>query len=151
MKKCSIEECSNKVWSKGLCLKHSPKTPLRYKKKAISKYSAKGLEKKKAKTENTKKLHSWFLEVWDAKEKLNNGFIYCQECGGRLKREIYRENICCYSHILPKSKYKNLAMMDWNIFIVHPDCHALYENGSEKAIRQRAYKEHLLSILENKI
>lgn len=132
-KKCKNEDCkSTKIWSKGFCrfhfLQEYPPTPLA---KVTERSKIKSIEK----AEKTKELHKWFLELWD-KRCDESGNCKCFECGKLLKREQYRENSACYSHILPKSKYEEIAMLEENTQIVHPNCHALYESYPPKAKNQ---------------
>lgn len=143
-----------KVWKSGLCLNCIPKKPLKQgksklksknrlknslqpvlKRKRIKPISSKGLEKKELKKAKTKELHAWFLELWDKQED-NNGYCYCYETGTPMHRTSYRENLCVYSHILLKSKYPEYSMKDWNVKIVLPEQHALFEGRSKKAVKQ---------------
>ena len=138
MKTCKIEGCKSFVWSKGLCKIHSPKTPIKSKSKPIKKYSQKGLEKKKEKTENTKKLHAWFLEVFD-KRKNKNGFVYCFETGFPMHEDIYKMNSCIYSHCYPKSNFPQYAFEEWNLLLVLPQVHAQWEANREKTPKMLEY------------
>jgi hypothetical protein len=88
--------------------------------------------------------HELFLEIWDERE--TNGYVTCFETGKKLKREIYRMNSACYSHILPKSKYPEYDLVKMNIEIVHPDAHGNYENNCEKAPNQCNRKKELLAM-----
>jgi hypothetical protein len=112
----------------------------------LKKFSEKGLAKRKEKTEITKKLHEFFLNLWDERELFNGTLSYCkcEETGKILTREFYRENSCCYSHILSKSKYPELAFKKENIMIVSPDAHAQYELNPEKTPNQLKRKLELL-------
>lgn len=128
------------------------KTPLTRKNaKPLRKYSAKGLIKKKEKTEKTKLMHQFFLELWDERELFNGEIFYCkcEETGKMLTRQFYRGNSCCYSHILAKSTYPELAFMKENIMIVCPDAHAQYEANPEKTPKQLQRKKELLELLKN--
>lgn len=103
------------------------------------------------KEKNTEELHKLFLQIWDERELKNENRIpynLCFETSKILTREQYRENTCCYSHILPKSKYPEYAMARWNIRIVHPDAHTQYEGYAPKAPRQHGYYLTLLKLHE---
>ncbi len=116
-------ECKNKVyiWSKSLCkpcfFKLNPP-------KSIKKVSIQQKEKNVIKTETTKKLHKFFLDLWDERAD-KNGCIRCFETDIYMSPTIYRENSCCYHHILEKSNpnYKQYALEKWNIVIILPDVH----------------------------
>lgn len=90
----------------------------------------------------TKDRHRFFLELWDKREV--NGYVICFETGKKLKRELYRKNMCCYSHILPKSKYPQYEFLEENVVIVHPDAHSQYERDCNKAPNQCMKKKELL-------
>lgn len=116
-------ECKNKVyiWSKSLCkpcfFKLNPPKP-------INKISKKLKEKNVIKKEKTKVLHQFFLDLWDERAD-KNGCIRCFETDIYMSPTIYRENSCCYHHILEKSNpnYKQYALEKWNIVIILPDVH----------------------------
>lgn len=110
--------------------------------KAIKKYSEKGLEKKKLKTETTKKLHQWFLDLWD-KRADKNGNVRCFETDITMSHTIYKENICCYSHQIPKSKRPDLAFKEDNLLIVLPDVHASWEANQENCPKMYEYTKKL--------
>jgi 5-methylcytosine-specific restriction endonuclease McrA len=122
------------------------------KRSPIKKISDKQRVKLKSKAEQTKKLHEWFLEVWKEREEFDSngrGYVTCFETGKKLYSDYYMSNSCCYSHLIPKSKRPDLAMEDFNLKIVHPDCHAQYETFPEKAPKQYALRQELLNKLIN--
>ena len=87
-------------------------------------------------------MHLWFEYLWE--ERCNEkGQVKCFECNRIMNRNTYKNNIICYSHILPKgiNKYKFLAGEESNLAIVHPECHHLYELNPKKASNQ--YKKRL--------
>lgn len=100
--------------------------------------------KRELKKEKTKELHNFFLSLWD-KQSNSEGDCICFESGVLLDKHHFRENTCCYSHILPKSKYPEYSLMEWNIKIVHPDKHADFENNEDKTPNQKNYKKYLLN------
>ena len=95
-----------------------------------------------------KEMHSWFLSLFK-KRMDRDGNIKCFECGETMSANSYSANPMCYSHILPKAKYRDYAMKEWNVVIVHPDCHNLYEMRPSKAINQHNLKKELLLKLSN--
>lgn len=112
----------------------------------IRRISNKQRDKNKLKAEGTRELHNWFLLLWDEREQESFGYppyVQCFETGRHLYRSIYRENTCCYSHLLPKSRYPELAMDKDNVVIVHPDVHADYEVDPEKTPRQKEQRDKI--------
>ena len=89
----------------------------------IRKYSKKGLERKKLKTENTKKLHSWFLILWGKKPH------YSEISSKWLGNE---PNTMFFHHILPKSRYKEAEFDEENIIFLTPDEHSNVEANPTK-------------------
>jgi len=134
-KNCKIENCNNPVFGKGCCKFHYPKTP-------IKKISSKGIEKKKIKAETTKKLHQWFLDLWD-KRADKNGNVKCFETDILMSHTIYKYNSCCYSHQISKSKFPNLAFEEDVVLIVLPDVHANWESNQEKCPKMLEYTKKL--------
>lgn len=115
--------------------------------KSIRRISTKQLEKNKLKAEQTRELHKWFLSLWDEQQD-DSGNCYCYETGRRLSRDVYRENTCCYSHLLPKHKYPEYAKEAWNVVIVHPEAHTQFEMYPEKAPKQQELKQKLIKDLD---
>lgn len=110
---------------------------------AIKKVSEKKkIEKAQEKIE-TKKLHEWFLKIWDKTEDAN-GYCYCYETHTPMHRSIFRTNTCCYHHPLEKSKYPQFAMQEWNILIVLPDVHSQTHSNSDKTPRIKNYTSEFL-------
>ncbi len=108
------------IWSKKLCKtcfnkQHTPKS--------IKKYSSKGLEKKKLKTENTKKLHLWFQELW------KNESHYSEISGKWLGNE---NSSAYWHHILPKSSYKEAEFDRENIIRLTLNEHTEVESNPTK-------------------
>lgn len=140
-KVCSIDNCDFPVYGKSLCFYHyrqqiSKKSTL--KRTPIKKISEKQILKNKEKATNTRKLHEWFLSLWD-KVCDENGDVRCFETGKLLKREYYMKNSCCYSHCFPKSTHSQFAMESWNVLIVHPDVHAQWELDRNKTPKMLEY------------
>lgn len=113
-------------------------------KKPLRKVSEKQKEKKIIKTDDTKKLHEWFLQIWDKTEN-SNGYCFCFETGKPMHRSIYRNNSCCYHHPLEKSnpKYKQFRMEEWNILIVLPEIHNQIHSDIDKTPRVKNYTTQL--------
>jgi hypothetical protein len=111
----------------------------------IKKVSEKQKEKNKLKSQTTKELHLWFLEMWDKREE-NDGngdrYVICFESGQKLHRSLYRKNSCCYSHLLPKAKYKHLAMVEENLVIVHPLWHEKHTTPKQDELRNKLKEKY---------
>jgi hypothetical protein len=112
MKKCSIPNCSNPVFSNNLCKYHTPK-------KAISKFNIQPVSEANLfydiyMNKNTK--GKWFSE-------LSNLKLY-------QPSSIYFYNQ--FAHILPKSKYPNLKLDVDNIITILPEEHYLLDFGTVK-------------------
>lgn len=107
IKKCKYEGCkSTKIWSKGFCRFHTSYSFIKKSNKPIKKISEKSKIKKKEKTENTKKLHEWFQELW------KNEPHYSEIS----KKWLGNENSTCFwHHILPKSLFKEAEFDRENI------------------------------------
>ena len=107
IKKCKYKGCeSTKIWSGGFCRFHTPQKPIKKSNKPIKKISEKGLKKKKLKTENTKKLHNWFQELW------KNEPHYSEISGKWLGNG---NSSCFWHHILPKNSHKEAEFDRENI------------------------------------
>lgn len=94
-------------WGKcKTCYNKYYKKPIKKSNKPIKKISEKGLEKKKLKSENTKKLHNWFQELW------KNEPHYSEISGKWLGDE---NSSCFWHHILPKNSHKKAEFDRENI------------------------------------
>ena len=135
-KKKICQECKSEtfIWSKNLCkncfTKLNPPKKIQYK-------SAKQKIKDVGKANRTKELHFWFLEVWQKRrEKDELGyFVRCYESGQKLYENYYKFNTCCYSHYYPKSRFPEYEFEEWNLEIIHPDQHTIWENDHSKCIK----------------
>lgn len=86
MKTCSVEGCSNPVWSKGACKYHAPKPTrsLRKKKQSSSK-------------EDINQMREFFMDIWRKRRhysEVSDTYL------GKEPLSIY------FHHILPKEKFK---------------------------------------------
>lgn len=149
-KTCKAEQL---IWKNGNCRSCSSKlnppksikkftSPFKKKKSYIPKLSEKGKIKKEEKKEWLNELHQWELLLWDSLED-KNGYIYCYETRKPMHKSIYKENLCVYSHCLPKSKYPEYAMEKWNLLIVLPEIHSLWETNPQKCHKMWTYTEKL--------
>ncbi len=106
--------------------------------KPLKKISEKGIEKKKLKTEKTKVLHQFFLDLWDERSD-KDGNIRCFETDILMSHTVYKHNSCCYSHQISKSKCPQYALDKENILIVLPNVHANWESNQELCPKMLAY------------
>lgn len=138
IKKC-IECGFTKIWSKNLCKSCFFKlNPL----KSVNKITERQKEKNIIKKETTKKLHQFFLDLWDERAD-RNGCVRCFETDIYMSYTIYKENSICYSHQLPKSKYPEYALDKNNILIVLPNVHANWEASQESCPKMLEYTKKL--------
>lgn len=91
-------------------------------------------------------MHIWFFYLFEQRMD-ENGYVKCFECGKPMHESAYKHTLTCYSHILEKSKhggYPQFAGKEWNVMIVHPDCHHLYSMRPTKATNQYNLRLKLL-------
>lgn len=118
-KNCKTEQF---IWKAGLCKSCSsilnPPKKIAYK-------SAKQKIKDVEKRERTKKLHEWFLELFDKHclEDENGKYVICFESGKKLYEKYYKYNTSIYHHILEKNKYLEYEFEEWNIVFLDPKVH----------------------------
>jgi len=74
------------------------------------------------------------------------GYIYCYETGKPMHRDVYRENLCIYSHCYPKNKYPQMAMLESNILLVLPEIHAQWEIDQKKCPKMLNYFNKLKNL-----
>lgn len=125
-KKCKFEGCeSTKIWSKGFCLVHIPKKPIKKKKSYISKISSnpKSIAKREEKKEKTLKLHTWFDILWNSEP-------HYSEISGKWLG--HHNNSCFWHHILSKSSFKEAEFDRENLIRITPDEHAEVESNPTK-------------------
>jgi len=138
-KKCKYEGCkSTKIWSKGFCRFHTPKTPLKSSNKLlkksgnIKKISERGLVVKEKKKEYTILQTQMFLEIWSKNPHI------CQSCNKYLGEEPLN---LYFDHLIEKSGRKDLALIKENIFICCGDCHSRKTNGFPTEKHKKAIEE----------
>lgn len=155
-KKKICSECKfPKIWSKNLCkncfTRLNPPKKIQYK---SAKQKVKAIDKAK----RTQELHKWFLKVWNKRREKDDFdyFVRCFESGQKLYETYYRWNTCCYSHYYPKAKFPEYEFEEWNIEIIHPDQHTIWENDHSKCPKMyekfntELTKENLSLTKENK-
>ena len=103
------------LWSKGLCRNCFNKA---FPPKPIKKITERGRLKQEEDKIRTKKLHQWFLELWDKRP-------HKSEISGKFLGN--EPNSCFFHHIFCKSDYPELEFCAENIIILTPDEHAEVE------------------------
>lgn len=142
VKQCKYEGCeSTKIWSKGFCRFHTPKTPLKSSKSpikksgSIKKITDKQIEKNKLKAEKTKRLHKWFIdEIWNKRP-------HYSEISGRYLGE--EPNTCFFHHVFCKSSHEDLEFIAENIIVLTPDEHTTVEANPTKFEEVNKRREYL--------
>jgi hypothetical protein len=110
VKTCNVEGCNNPVWSKGVCRSHTSRQPL-----------ARTLSMKKSVVKKPKEvnpMHVFFMDVWKKREHKS------EISGEPLGKEAMST---FFHHILPKSKYPELAYDESNIILLTLDEHTAVE------------------------
>jgi hypothetical protein len=115
MKTCNVIGCNNPVWGKGVCSKHTPKTPLKKTSFTVN----------KAKVyvnifPNTVERNDFFMSIWNKRQHV------CEICGKWLGKE---PRTYMFDHLLEKYKYPNLEYKEENILLVCLEDHDLKTRG----------------------
>lgn len=134
-KSCGVDSY---IFSKGRCKSCSTKED----RKPIAKITERAKVKKEGKKKVIQELHQFYLDLWD-KRADKNGNVRCFETEILLSHTLYKHNLCCYSHQIPKSKRPDLAFEEENVLIVLPDIHAAWEANPEKCPKMKEYTEKL--------
>jgi hypothetical protein len=82
----------------------------------------------------------WYAFLFEQRMD-DNHFVKCFECGKKMSENTWKERSTCYSHIFSKKTYPLYKGKEWNVKIVHPDCHHLYTIKPSEAHNQ--YTEYL--------
>lgn len=137
-KECEIEGCSLKVWSKNRCKFHSiqeyhsgERKKQYILKKSPLKKKIKSPEEKMKRKQEKEEMFKFFLTVWDSQAD-EYGDCRCYETGKLLTGKRFRNNICCYHHLLSKSSFPEYTLDLMNIVILHPNTHAQVEMNIDK-------------------
>lgn len=113
----------------------------------IRKVSDKQKERNKNKANETLEMQKLFLEIWDSQED-EAGYCYCYESNKAMHYSEFRNNSCCFHHILEKGagSYPQYKMLKKNIIIVYPNIHTQVHKDIEKTPKIKKYREYLLSL-----
>jgi hypothetical protein len=147
MKTCSIENCNNPIWSKGVCKNHMIKKSFTSKvvtKKGVS--DGKSLQKSSLLQQKLDKspskfleMRQFFLSIWDKKPHRSEiSGVYL----GKEAMSTY------FHHILPKEKYPEACLDEENIVILSLEEHSNIENDMYKYEEINDRRKHLLKKYE---
>ena len=128
---CSVEGCSNPVWSKGACKYHAPKPTrsLRKKKQSSSK-------------EDINQMREFFMDIWRKRRhysEVSDTYL------GKEPLSIY------FHHILPKEKFKQAQYDEANIILLTLDEHSNCESDMYRYEEINKRRESLLKVYENRM
>jgi hypothetical protein len=115
VKTCSVDNCNNPVWGKGLCVSHIKRKPITPKKGGLLKMRRE-LFVIRTKTET---MRNFFMEIWNERKH------YSEVSGEYLGSEALST---FFHHILPKSKYPDVAYDKSNIILLTLPEHESVEN-----------------------
>lgn len=86
-------------------------------------------------------MDEFFKSIWDKRED-ENGSCYCFETGRELPVS-FRNNRCCYHHVLAKSPYPEFKFKEWNIVILDPEIHTRVEGNIDLCPKVKTLTEKL--------
>lgn len=114
-KKCNVQGCNNKSWSKGVCKMHTPRSPIKscplpQKKTPIEVVVDDAFKQAMYKHDR----NVFFNSIWAQRPHI------CQHCGKYLGNE---PRTYMFDHLLEKQKYKKLEFEEENIWLVCLECH----------------------------
>ncbi len=132
MKTCSVDNCNNPIWGKGLCKNHIKRKPITPKKGGLLKMRRE-LFVVRTKVEA---MRDFFLEIW--KERKH----YSELSGEYLGSEPLST---FFHHILPKSKYPEVAYDKSNIILLTLPEHESVENDMYRFEEVNKRREQLLN------
>lgn len=134
---CSVEGCSKPVWSKGLCVSHM-------KRKSIPKLGAtiRVQQQRLAEQVNIDAMRNFFMDIWNERKHES------EVSGTYLGKEPLST---FFHHILPKSKYPELAYEKSNIILLTLDEHTNVEADMYRYEEVNRRRIELLNKLENAV
>lgn len=128
-KKCKHKNCTNPVWSGGLCQNHITKKPLKKSYKVIKSGG------RRVGVKHTQERYKLFMILWKKrgpKSEVSGERIYGEPSSAH------------FHHILPKSKYPEADLDADNIIIMTMDEHNNVENDMYKYAEVNKRREQLL-------
>ncbi len=109
MKTCSIENCNNPIWSKGVCKNHMTKKS----------FTSKLITKKKVNDGKSHQMREMFFSLWKKRKH------HSEVSGAYLGSEPMSTY---FHHILPKEKYPEACLDEENIILLTLEEHSNVEN-----------------------
>jgi len=131
VKLCKIEGCNNSIWSKGVCKNHTLKTPMKMSKGLMQRIR----EAPTSKVDKVAERRWMFLLIWNKrshKSEVSGDFL------GKEPLTTF------FHHILPKSKYPELDLIEENIMLMTPDEHNNVENDMYRYEEVNKRRDYLL-------
>lgn len=130
-KSCSVEGCNNPVWGKGLCMSHIKRKPIPKLGTSI-RVNQKILKDKV----NADAMRNFFMEIW--KERIHESEVSGQYLGKEALSTFFH-------HILPKSKFPDMAYEKSNIILLTLEEHTNVENDMYRYPEVNKRREQLLN------
>ena len=118
MKTCSIENCNNPIWSKGVCKNHMIKKPMTDKKTKRTVRIFTGVQGAKS-FEKSLLQREMFLDIWKKRKH------HSEVSGAYLGSEPMSTY---FHHILAKEKYPEACLDEENIILLTLEEHSNVEN-----------------------
>ena len=116
-KECNKMDCTNPVWSDGMCKNHTHQKPM----KQVS--TIEKMRPHQNKVNKTFQMHTFFMQIWHDRVRASEvSGIYL----GNEALSIY------FHHILPKNKYPEASLDEENIILMTADEHDSVENDMYK-------------------
>lgn len=95
--------------------------------------------KREQEKKDTIEMHEFFMQIWNNLPPFRRR---CYETGVPLRNPPLTTY---FHHVLPKSKYPEYRLCDWNIVLLQPEVHEQAEINLDKTPRVKEYKQRLLN------
>ncbi len=113
---CKHNDCNYNVWGKGYCKYHQYLRDDKKKTSSIKKSKIKKGYKRTGELEV-------FKEIWEERPRI------CFVSGEAIKGF----NVQCFAHVLPKGSFPTLRLEKYNIVLLTPEMHFMYDHEVHKA------------------
>lgn len=130
VKTCSVEGCNNPVWGNGVCVRHTPKTPLK-----VTRGST--IDKQNKAKEDINLMRMFFMDIWRTRRH------YSEVSGEYL---LPPPSSAYFHHILPKEKFKQAQYDEANIILLTLDEHTNCESDMYRYEEINKRRESLLKV-----
>lgn len=138
MKTCSIENCNNPIWSKGVCKNHMIKKSMNDG-KAVRMSTISNKKTNSVQNNRHNQQREMFLNIWKKKRhysEVSNTYL------GSEPMSTY------FHHILPKEKYPEACFDEENIILLTLEEHSNVENDMYRYEEVNKRRNHLLTKYE---